>query len=524
MHIGIDLGTTFSCVAYVDDNSTARVIQNSDKKDITPSIVYFDGKNAYVGEKANIKKTVAPTHVYEFIKRNIGKPIEIPQGLDEMDAPSPAPYEVNGFKYGAVGMSAIILRKLKKEAVNFFKKIKKIEPSLDEKNIQLDAVITVPAYFGDKERQETKLAGILAGLNVIGIINEPTAAALTYGFSRRDNCKIMVFDLGGGTFDVTLLEMNKGEATVIASDGAHALGGKDWDEVIQNYICSEFYEINNRSIPDEKIFDVQQKALEAKFELSEKEETVVALSMEEGELDAKLYRSILKSEGMGFEMEMEMDSARLFYFDERSSSLISLCRTICLGIMEKANLNWGDLDEIILVGGSCRMPMVSDMLEELSGRKIKKHIEGFNYDTAIAMGAALYGHQKGRVKDVVSHTIGIEYVQHGRSYVEHLIKKNQELPVRVEKRYRAPANAILNVYEGESIRPDECILRGRIELDNSDGYVTIILEADANGILHVTADYAPQGRKTIQLVNDLDSYDKNFAQLREKIQAITINL
>lgn len=519
--IGIDLGTTFSCVAYINDDGIPTVISNSDNDLSTPSVVWFDGKNAHVGKKANLRKMIAPLHIHEFIKRDMGKPVEHKPDLyseDDVEVSIPAPYEINGFKYGAEGMSAIILRKLKKEAVRFFKKIRKIEESMDERDVDIGAVITVPAYFGDKERQKTWLAGHVAGLNVKGIINEPTAAALTYGLSQKENTRIMVFDLGGGTFDVTILEMNRGEAIVKASDGVHTLGGKDWDEVIQRHIYEEFYKKNKKEIPPDKGFDIQQNALEAKFALSESEETTISLSMEQGDLDIRLYCTAPKSELT--ENDFDMDIERAFYFNERSSDLLSLCRTICKRIVDKAGLTWGDIDEILLAGGSCRMPMIPEMLSELAGRNIRRHVKGFSYDTAIAMGAALYGKQKGCVKDVVSHSIGVKYVHEGRHLIDHIILKNTHLPLRAERRYIGGPNTVLDVYEGESEHPDECIRRGHIPLYDIDGHVTITMEVDVNGIIKVFAN--PPGVKLVIKGDEID--DQRTKELRERVQAVVINL
>lgn len=526
MHLGIDLGTTFSCMAYVDDDGVAKVIRNSEGDLTTPSIIWFDGRRAQVGKKAAQMKHIAPMHIYEFVKRDMGKPTEIPSHFYERDdpnAPIPAPYEVGGFKYGPAGMSAIILRKLKKEAIRFFKGLGKLDKSIDERQIELDAVITVPAYFGDKERQETRLAGYAAGLNVIGMINEPTAAAISYGLGQKDDRRIMVFDLGGGTCDVTLLAMKNGTADVITSSGDNTLGGKNWDELIQAYIYEQFRKQNNgRDIPDDRGYEVQQKAMQAKFELTEREQTVVSMSLEQGDLDVTLYRTA--PVGAAPNDLYELDSDRPFYFAERAAEPLSRGRGLCLSVLEKSKLKWGHIDDIVLAGGACRMPMIPHMLREASKLKIKEHIDGFDYDTAIAIGAALYGARSAIIKDVASHSIGIKYIQEKREYIEHLLKKDTRLPIVTEKTYRAGPNAELAVYEGESRLPDECVLRGRIELDNPEGEVKIILEADINGMLKVSAEYPPQGRHVMELKNELYIYDQRALPLREKIQSLTIEI
>ncbi|MFQ5629524.1 MAG: Hsp70 family protein [bacterium] len=525
MHVGIDLGTTFSCMAYIDDNGVAKVIRNADGDLTTPSIIWFDGRRALVGKKAAQMKQISPAHIYEFVKRDMGKPTEIPPHFFEKDDPNtpiPAPYEIGGFKYGPAGMSAIILRKFKKEAIRFFKSIGKLDRSIDERQIELDAIITVPAYFGDKERQETRLAGYAAGLNVIGVINEPTAAAISYGLQRKEDCRLMVFDLGGGTCDVTLLHMRNGAGDVITSAGDNTLGGKNWDELIQAYIYEQFRKQNGQDIPDDRGYDVQQKAIQSKIELTENEEASIFMSLEQGDLETTLYRTTPEGDS-SFDL-YELDPDRLFYFNERAATLLSRCRGLCLSALQKSGMKWGHLDDVLLAGGACRMPMVAEMLREASGLKIMQHIDGFSYDTAIAIGATLYGEKSSVVKDVASHSIGVEYVQDRRHYVEHLLLKDASLPITIDKTYRAGPNAELAVYEGESNRPDECVLRGRIELDNPEGDVKIILEADANGMLKVSAEYPPQGRKVMELKNELYIYDQRALPLKEKIQSLTIEL
>lgn len=522
MHIGIDLGTTFCCVAYIDDAGLAKVIPNSEGELTTPSVIWFDGKKAYVGKKANLRKETTGHHIFEFIKREMGKPVAIPPNLyseDDPQTPVPFPGEINGFQYGADGLSAIILRKLKKEAIRYLKNIKQIDQSTEGKDIVLDAVITVPAYFRDKERQMTFNAGRMAGLNVVDIIEEPTAAALTYGLCRKEDVKFMVFDLGGGTFDVTILEVKGGEYRVITKEGAHTLGGKDWDAVIQQYIHEKFREKNGKDIPDDKVFDIQDKAIEAKKALSDNEETAVSISIAEGDLDLKLYMSAPKLDGFD-EFDSDINKERPFYFDERSSSLLSQIRTICKTVIENKNMEWGDIDEILLAGGACRMPMIPEMLEELTGKKIKRHIAGFNYDTAIAIGAAHYVQQKGRVKNVVSHSIGVKYVQDARPLIDHLIKKDTHLPAQMERRYIGGPNSVLEVYEGESIHPDECTRRGRIPLNDVDGHVTVRMELDEYNVLKVRAHYPPHTLEKKFEGEEID--DSRLKELREKVHGIDI--
>jgi len=522
MHVGIDLGTTFCCMATVGDDQEVIVIPNSEGRLTTPSVICFDGKYAYVGDSANARKLFHPSLIYEFVKRDMGKPVEAVGFEDPMDLTAQnevRPFEIAGFRYGAAGLSALILRKLKQDAVRYFKKIAKLEKDADEKRVILDAVITVPAYFGDKERQDTKLAGFAAGLNVQKLINEPTAAALTYGLLQKEDERIMVFDLGGGTLDVTLMGMECGKPVVVASDGANTLGGKDWDEVIQRYLVEQFFLQNGRDLPTtgEVAYEVQQKALEAKLELSENTETTVHLAIEEGNLEVTLYRSAPKEDPLN---RFDIGPDRPFYFDERSSDLLSRCRTICSMALENARWTWGHVQEIVLAGGSCRMPMIIELLETMSGRKVRQNV--VNYDHAIAIGAALHGAHQDRLQDVVSHCMGVRYRSGEGFYVEHLIRKNANLPTGGKQRFAAERNAILLVYEGESERPEECNLRGRLELDNPAGSIEVALEMDTNGVVRALADYSPQGKQVLELRSELFNFSERAEPLQEKIRSVVM--
>ncbi len=514
MHIGIDLGTTFCCVAFIDNDGSAKVIPNSDGELTTPSVIWFNGTTAMVGNKANNMKNVPGMEhfLFEFVKRDMGKPLDAADFAEDDSILEAKPYEILGFKYGAAGMSAIILRKLKLEAIRYLKKRGLLDATLDEKSYLLDAVITVPAYFGDRERQATKLAGQAAGLNVIRLINEPTAAAITYGFTHCEKKCILVFDLGGGTFDVTLLEMNDGDAKVIATDGANTLGGKNWDELIQDYLYREFHRLKKCEIPYDKGFYIQRKALEAKFSLSAHESVDVSIIIPDGDLDTTLYRSRLS----GNEFEMTNDSC--FYFEDASTDLMSICRNVCTRLLERANLKWDDIDEIIMAGGACRMPMIPKLLEELSGKKIQREVKGFNFDTAIAIGAALYGQFHSKVTDVISHSIGIKILENDQYFVDRFLEKNTSLPASNEKIYPADAHAVLSVWEGESKRPDECTQRGRLQLNNPEGIVKIKMVADTNGMIKFLAEHQ-NGTEELVIVEGKNPIEK-LLQLKPKIELI----
>ena len=269
--VGIDLGTTFSAIAYVDALGQPQVIPNSSGSLVTPSVVCFNGRDAWIGEKANARKLTAPNDIYEFVKRDIGKPIHSTRALyddQQSNVRDVAPYEIGGYKYGAAGLSAILLRYLKKQALRHFRKLE-LTSETDDTKVALSAVITVPAYFGEKERRETRLAGYAAGLDVIGILNEPTAAALAFGLMRREDQIILVFDLGGGTFDVTVLRMDGGEATVLATRGDNTLGGRDFDELIERHLLEEARRRTSIEVDESAGFEIQGLAREAKHALSE---------------------------------------------------------------------------------------------------------------------------------------------------------------------------------------------------------------------------------------------------------------
>ena len=354
----------------------------------------------------------------------------------------------------------------------------------------------------------------------MSMINEPTAAALAYGRTIKQNKKILVFDLGGGTFDVTILNFIDGESIVIASDGADQLGGKDWDEIIMHYLYTEYNKRTGKYIPQDMGWEIQQKATDAKMDLSDNQQTTVTITAEGNDLEIILYRSDPNA-GAAYD-DFDMDINRPFYFEERSSNLLSLCRTICTKAIEQAGMNWGDIDEIVLAGGSCRMPMVHKLLEDMANRKINVNIPGFSYDTAIAIGAAIYGSKKSSIQDVTSKTIGIELKTNGRPYIEHLIEKNKLLPAQIVETFKAENNAVLKIYEGESHKPDECILRGKLELGNPEGNVKVTMMVDVDGVLNSVVEFDGNSKRELQIINEDEDIDKN--ELKNKVHQIEIRL
>lgn len=503
--VGIDLGTTFCCAAYINSSRQPQIIEMNGDATL-PSVIWFYENRAIVGKKAVQKKTSINAPIFEYIKREMGKDVER--------------FKINGFNYGPTGLSAIILRKLKKEIFSHFRKHNLID-SNDEKNYLIPAVITVPAYFGDLQRQETKKAGIAAGFDVLSIINEPTAAALAYGFVQKESKTIMVFDLGGGTFDVTVLEIKDTEGTVIASDGAHELGGKDWDDVIIQYIYEDFYNKTGKYISEDLGFDIQQDAIDAKIRLSLDETAFIKVSDNGEDVEICLNRKEPdNAEIYAFDVGNDTNEQR-FYFEERSSSLLQKIRVICSRVLERAMLSWVDIDEIVMTGGSCRMPMIKTLLESMSGKKVASTRNGFDYDTSIAIGAALSAANISKVQDVASKTIGIRVTRDGVEYIEHMISQNTPIPVAIEQNFNAEKNAVLKLYEGDSLRPDECVLRGKLELENPAGEVTVQLSIDNNGVLASRVEYFPEKVKELRIKTE--RFEMEAEVLKNQIFSLDIS-
>jgi molecular chaperone DnaK len=343
--LGIDLGTTFSAMAWVNDHGTPAIIQNSEGFPTTPSIVHFyDEGGCVVGEEALKMVVVDPENVVRFIKRHMGE--------------EDFTLEFFGKSYTPQEISALILRKLKEDA----------EEVMGQEIT--DAVITVPAYFHSAQRGATAQAGAIAGLNVLSIINEPTAAAIAYGLDRvGGQRKLLVLDLGGGTFDVTVMAIEGTTLSTIASDGNAELGGKDWDDRLLNYVADQFFErfqLDPRDDPA-PYQELYERCLHAKISLSTKDKAVIPVNFRGQRLAVKVDRDL---------------------FESLSRDLVQQCEDTSNLVLEKAGMRWGDLDDVLLVGGSTRMPMIRDMLVRLSG---KQPVAGVNPDECVALGAALAG-------------------------------------------------------------------------------------------------------------------------------------
>lgn len=343
---GIDLGTTYSCIAYVDEYGKAVVISNRDNKPTTPSVIFFDGENRVVGDAAKETAILNPDQVVEMVKRHMGEP--------------DWRYFYDGKDYTAEEISSYILRKLATDA----------EEQLNNIPVK-DVVISCPAYFGMNEREATARAGQIAGFNVREVINEPTAAAITYGLQNEEDQVVLVYDLGGGTFDVTVIEIKGGAITVVATGGDKHLGGRDWDKAIVHYL-SEQWQNETGSLEEptdssETLQDLWLKAENAKHALSTRKETKVPVA-HNGQL-------------VGVTLTREK-------FEELTSNLLDRTTMFTRFTIDDARaIGCGKIDQILLVGGSTKMPQVAQRLEQEFGLPYKL----FEPDAAVAKGAASYG-------------------------------------------------------------------------------------------------------------------------------------
>jgi molecular chaperone DnaK len=343
--LGIDLGTTFSAMSLVNHHGKPEIITNAEGHPTTPSVVHFYDEDAcVVGDEAVKMVVIDPENVVRFIKRHMGE--------------EDFSLEFFGRSYTPQEISALILRKLKEDAEELLGK------DVD------DVVITVPAYFNSAQRGATSEAGAIAGLNVLSIINEPTAAAIAYGLDRiGGQRKLLVLDLGGGTFDVTCMSIDGTKLSTLASDGNAELGGKDWDDRLLNHVAEEFFEKYQLDPRDDAApyQELYERCLHAKISLSTKERAMIPVNYRGKRLAVKVTREL---------------------FEELTADLVQQCEDTANIVLEKSGLEWPELDDVLLVGGSTRMPMIRNLLTRLSG---KQPAEGVNPDECVALGASLAG-------------------------------------------------------------------------------------------------------------------------------------
>ena len=432
--IGIDLGTTYSAIATMQDGNPT-ILPNVEGQNITPSVVMLPptdaGEEPLVGEMAKHSATTAPLDVVQFVKRQMGDPNWRFESA-------------NGYSYSAEEISAIILKKLKNDA----------EIALGQ--TVTDVVITVPAYFDDARRTATRQAGQIAGMNVLRVLNEPTAAAISYGLSQNKNGTVLVYDLGGGTFDVTIMDINNGDFDVLATDGNRNLGGFDFDNRIAEYV---FEQIKEQGITrDIRTDDLLVAEIREKAEIAKKSLTTVAQTS-----------IMLTIDGKHIRIKLSRDE-----FESRTVDLLNTTKELVEDTMENAGKSWNDIDHLLLIGGSTRMPMVKKMMASLSGKNPEVNV---NPDEAVALGAAIQAYVSANetsdneqgvgvleiiggkqvtinVSDVTSQALGVILLNdcgYDENYV--VIPKNAKIPTKGEQHARTvvdqQTSILVRVTQGE---------------------------------------------------------------------------
>jgi molecular chaperone DnaK len=503
--IGIDLGTTNSCVAIMD-GSQPRVIENAEGARTTPSIVAFTENERLVGQPAKRQAVTNPTNTVFAVKRLIGRRVDDAHiAKDKKNLPyavvnggnGDAWVEVRGEKYSPSQVSAFILQKMKETAESY----------LGEPVTQ--AVITVPAYFNDAQRQATKDAGKIAGLEVLRIINEPTAAALAYGLDKKESRTIAVYDLGGGTFDITILEIDDGLFEVKSTNGDTFLGGEDFDMRIVNYLADEFKKEHGVDLTLDKMAlqRLKEAAEKAKIELSSSQQTEIN----------QPFISMDRNTGQPLHLVVKMTRAKL---ESLVDDLIKKSIKPCKDALKDAGLSVGDIDEVVLVGGMTRMPRVLEEVTKFFGKEPHK---GVNPDEVVALGAAIQaGVLQGDVKDVVlldvtPLSLGIETLG---GVFTRLIDRNTTIPTKKSQVFSTAEdnqNAVtLRVFQGEREMAADNKMLGQFNLESIPPaprgvpQIEVTFDIDANGIVTVKAKDKGTNREqaiTIQASGGLSDED-----------------
>ena len=511
--IGIDLGTTNSCVAVMEGNEPV-VIPNREGRRTTPSIVAFvDNGERKVGDPAKRQAITNPTRTIYSIKRFMGETYDqVDKEINrvaykvvrgENNTPR---VEIGDRKYSPQEISAMILQKMKKTAEDYLGQ----EVS--------EAVITVPAYFNDAQRQATKEAGEIAGLTVKRIINEPTAAALAYGLDKQDkDMKIAVFDLGGGTFDISILELGDGVFEVKSTDGDTHLGGDDFDDVIINWLADEFKKDENVDIRKDPMAHqrLKEAAEKAKIELSSSTSTEINLPyiFPVDGIPKHLVRTLTRSQ-----------------FEQLTDHLVQATIEPCRRALKNANVSASDISEVILVGGSTRIPAVQKKVEEFFGKAPSK---GVNPDEVVAVGAAIQGGVlTGEVKDVLlldvtPLSLGIETLG---GVMTKLIESNTTIPTKKSEVFSTAADnqpsVEIHVLQGERPMAKDNKTIGRFHLDGLPPaprgvpQIEVSFDIDANGILKVSAkDKATGKEQSIRIEASSGLSDSDIKRMKDEAAA-----